>query len=486
MGDYYGYSPAQYANDFSWIGDIGKQIGQFATQIPELLEANRTIKENNNFKQMSYAASNKFIDNLDDGIVSNVASSMHLDAKDVSTARQKLKEMIPKFSDKTTNEEYAKQVVDSFYSPFMGAAHSEMGGGKLTVGDIIANTNYGVLQDAIRNTSQGKEYQNEQEYQKEFARKYGQQGEVQTGLDIQNKNSQQQNEQQYQTEQTRKQELGQKYAPVVEKYIKSGLSSDQVYAGVYKETNDPEVAKEAAAQVKAQEDNDLKTELRRMQDEARKALANQDKLAKVYDLDKIDRDIGTVESSIAKYEGIMANSKTMNSAEKANYKGTINLLKKQLAVYEKVKVNLIEHGGSFTQDEVNTARLRATQSVDPEAEQELIRKYNANVSQKEGGFSGGMIGRGDDQKRFKQAYYERFGKEAKFDNNGNPVPQMGESVNMNTGSTPTQDSVNTDLGKQKAIALIAALETAITKETDTNKISIARKKINDLKQQFGL
>jgi hypothetical protein len=226
-----------------------------------------------------------------------------------------------------------------------------------------------------------------------------------------------------------------------------------------------------------------------MQDDARKAIENQEKLSKVYDLDKIDKAIGTVEFSLAKYESIMANSKNMSSGEKANYKGTINLLKKQLAVYEKTKIKLIEAGGSVSPDEANKARLSAYGEVDRQyTEQDMIDKWTRNIKIKDGGYSGGTRGRDDDRERFKQEYIKRFGVAPKFDNKGNPISQQNQYGNFNPTVTQVQEvpNVSGGLAVQKAKNTINALESAIQKESDPKKIEQARSIIAQLKQQYNI
>lgn len=45
---FYGYDPSKYMKDFSWIGKMGSIIAQQAYKMPELIELNRSIKENAN------------------------------------------------------------------------------------------------------------------------------------------------------------------------------------------------------------------------------------------------------------------------------------------------------------------------------------------------------------------------------------------------------------------------------------------------------
>jgi hypothetical protein len=489
MNDYYGYNPSQYVNDFSWIGQIGQYVGKFASEMPELLEMNKQIKENNKMKEVLFSRSNQFVDKLTMAQLTKVASSMGLEYNTPEDAKIKLKEMIPKFGDKSTNEEYAGQIVNSFFGPVMQHAQSDKAGSPISIGDILNMVNEGNLQKSMLSTSMGQEYKEEQTYQKEFARKFGDSGEVRTEQDIRNKGQLTQEQALAEQELQRKQEYHAQIAPIVDEAIKSGKSSDQVYADVYKETNDPDMAKEAAAQVRNIEQDELKTELRKMQDDARKAIENQEKLSKVYDLDKIDKAIGTVEFSLAKYESIMANSKNMSSGEKANYKGTINLLKKQLAVYEKTKIKLIEAGGSVSPDEANKARLSAYGEVDRQyTEQDMIDKWTRNIKIKDGGYSGGTRGRDDDRERFKQEYIKRFGVAPKFDNKGNPISQQNQYGNFNPTVTQVQEvpNVSGGLAVQKAKNTINALESAIQKESDPKKIEQARSIIAQLKQQYNI
>jgi len=158
MADNYGYDPSRYIKDFSWIGNIGQDVAQFAHQVPELLQLNKQIKENNKFKDMSYSATNKFIDNMDDNVATNVVASMHLDVSSPDEAKQKLREMVPKFNNDTKHEDYAGQLVNNFYAPVYNAAKSNLGGGSLSFGDLITSDKEAkkkITQDQLRKLWQG-------------------------------------------------------------------------------------------------------------------------------------------------------------------------------------------------------------------------------------------------------------------------------------------------------------------------------------------
>lgn len=159
------YNPADYINDFSWVGDIGGYLGKFATEMPELLELNKNLHENNKFKEMTYSGLNQFINNMDKEGISNIASSMGIDSSDIEFARSELKKKIPQFTDTTDNKQYGKQLVDSFIVPFAQAAMSDAGGGAMTPGQIFAQIP-GQFTDAFAETTVGKNMQSDVDYEK--------------------------------------------------------------------------------------------------------------------------------------------------------------------------------------------------------------------------------------------------------------------------------------------------------------------------------
>ena len=157
----YGYNPKDYLQDFSWIGDIGQAISQTSLRMPELIELNKTIKENNKFKEMSWSASNQFIDQMDGEDLSKIASTMgymeavNSDDETYTNTRAKLKEMLPKFEDSSTNEDYAGKLTNAFFVPFLQAAQSKLG--NVSFGKLFGNLQSGAIQNAIRGTDVGKE-----------------------------------------------------------------------------------------------------------------------------------------------------------------------------------------------------------------------------------------------------------------------------------------------------------------------------------------
>lgn len=163
------YNPADYINDFSWVGDIGGYLGKFASEMPELLELNKNINENNKFKEMTYSGLNQFLNNMDKNSISNIASSMGIDSSDIEFARSELKKKIPQFTDTTDNKQYGKQLVESFIVPFAQAAMSDAGGGAMTPGQIFAQIP-GQFTDAFAETTVGKNMQSDIDYEKNRGR----------------------------------------------------------------------------------------------------------------------------------------------------------------------------------------------------------------------------------------------------------------------------------------------------------------------------
>lgn len=413
MSGFYGYNPGDFRTDFSWLGDIGAAVSKAANAFPELWDLNQQIKENRFFKQKAYTEILEWIDWLDDTKVTNIASSMGLqyDPNDPQQARNLLKQQIldpSKSSDKLSNEDYVKRLAIDSIAPIVEAAKAKANG-VLTEGDLFAGFKSGVTREAFKNyTTTGKAMMEDEQYNKSFQRS-GE--ELQRELDMRNQSQLGLNQKLYDIEQQRKQESGQRIAPIVDKIIRSGMSSDLVYAEVYKQTNDPEAAKEAAAQVRIREEQDLRTELRRMQDDARKAIQNQKDLVKVYDLSKVEDDLAKVNKDIALLSNnIKDKNMKDNPSAKADFEATIDLMKQQQRVLLNIKKELIKSGGSVTQDQYNKANLSATKKAEEDTpKQKMIDRYNS------GEYRSFWMSRKAEKEKFINEFKTRFGEEPTFE-----------------------------------------------------------------------
>lgn len=169
----YGYDPSKYLSDFSWLRDIGNSVSKFAYQVPELIDLNKQIKENNKAKDLIFSSVNRYIDKLDPKVISNIVSSMNLtngEVYDDRKARELLKTKIPKFSEKTKNEDYTQQVVD-YFTPIVRGAMSDAGGGKLEYADLMKGVDNESIAEGVNKSTFGKQQLEQQTYDKELARK---------------------------------------------------------------------------------------------------------------------------------------------------------------------------------------------------------------------------------------------------------------------------------------------------------------------------
>lgn len=202
MGDYYGYNPKDYQNNFDWIGDIGKTVSRFAGEMPELLELNKSIKENNMHKQRLFSEMSQGIDSFDDKALISIAQQMGIsevaqaDINDPNTgklAKEKLKKRLNalKFTEKDTNETYTKTLLDEFLIPATKAANRA----GITTGAFAAHFQNNNFTGAIEQTKEAQLEAKQQQYLTDKANKFGPGGEadlenqkrleLQSGLDKQ-------------------------------------------------------------------------------------------------------------------------------------------------------------------------------------------------------------------------------------------------------------------------------------------------------------
>jgi len=440
MSGFYGYNPGDFRTDFSWLGDIGAAVSKAANAFPELWDLNQQIKENRFFKQKAYTEILEWIDWLDDTKVTNIASSMGLqyDPNDPQQARNLLKQQIldpSKSSDKLSNEDYVKRLAIDSIAPIVEAAKAKANG-VLTEGDLFAGFKSGVTREAFKNyTTTGKTMMEDEQYQKTFDRRFRQGGELETELGIRNRSQLDLDQKQYDIEQQRSSDI---YAQV-DDIMSMVKRSDEVWSAPGLDQYDPKARERAYQILAAKEANELRLELKEMDQQIRQLQSTN----KPVSVDVFDDLITSIDAKIYQ-KGAQLDAHLKNKDAK---KASPNIYNQQT---EKIKRELEElkirqkkaydardtflNKGQFTIQSYNEASKQAEinyeTEIKPQEEKEMIDLFNNNVNMKFGGFSGGDLGRGDDLERFISAYKARFGV-APVIKDGKPIPQFG-------GSTGTQ------------------------------------------------
>jgi hypothetical protein len=441
MGGFYGYDPSLYRTDFSWLGDIGAAVSKAANAFPELWDLNQQIKENRFFKQKTYTEILEWIDWLDDTKVTNIASSMGLqyDPNDPQQARNLLKQQIldpSKLSDKLSNEDYVKRLAIDSIAPIVEAAKAKANG-VLTEGDLFAGFKSGVTREAFKNyTTTGKAMMEDAQYKKMFDRRFGRGGEMETELGMRNQFQLDLNQKQYDVEQQRSSDI---YAQV-DDIMSMVKRSDEVWSAPGLDQYDPKAREKAYETLAAKEANELRLELKDMDQRIRELQSTN----KPVSVDVFDDLITSIDTKIYQ-KGAQLDAHLKNKDAK---KASPNIYNQQT---EKIKRELEElkirqkkaydardtflDKGQFTTQSYNEASKQAEinyeTQIKPQEEKEMIDLFNNNVNMKFGGFSGGGPGRGDDLERFISAYKARFGV-APVIKDGKPIPQFGGSTGTQT------------------------------------------------------
>lgn len=438
MSGFYGYNPGDFRTDFSWLGDIGAAISKTANAFPELWDLNQQIKENRFFKQKAYTEIQEWIDWLDDTKVTNIASSMGLqyDPNDPQQARNLLKQQIldpSKLSDKLSNEDYIKRLAIDSIAPIVEAAKAKANG-VLTEGDLFAGFKSGVTREAFKNyTTTGKAMMEDEQYNKSFQRS-GE--ELQRELDMRNQSQLVLNQKLYDIERQRSSDI---YAQVndITSMVKR---SYEVWSAPGLDQYDPKAREKAYETLAAKEANELRLELKDMDQRIRQLQSTN----KPVSVDVFDDLITSIDTKIYQ-KGAQLDAHLKNKDAK---KASPNIYNQQT---EKIKRELEElkirqkkacdardtflDKGQFTTQSYNEASKQAEinyeTQIKPQEEKEMIDLFNNNVNMKFGGFSGGDFGRGDDLERFISAYKARFGV-APVIKDGKPIPQFGGSIGTQT------------------------------------------------------
>lgn len=438
MSGFYGYNPGDFRTDFSWLGDIGAAVSKAANAFPELWDLNQQIKENRFFKQKAYTEILEWIDWLDDTKVTNIASSMGLqyDPNDPQQARNLLKQQIldpSKSSDKLSNEDYVKRLAIDSIAPIVEAAKAKANG-VLTEGDLFAGFKSGVTREAFKNyTTTGKAMMEDEQYNKSFQRS-GE--ELQRELDMRNQSQLGLNQKLYDIEQQRSSDI---YAQVND-IMSMVKRSDEVWSAPGLDQYDPKAREKAYETLAAKEANELRLELKDMDQRIRQLQSTN----KPVSVDVFDDLITSIDTKIYQ-KGAQLDAHLKNKDAK---KASPNIYNQQT---EKIKRELEElkirqkkaydardtflDKGQFTTQSYNEASKQAEinyeTQIKPQEEKEMIDLFNNNVNMKFGGFSGGDFGRGDDLERFISAYKARFGV-APVIKDGKPIPQFGGSTGTQT------------------------------------------------------
>lgn len=186
---YYGYNPADFKTDFSWLGDIGAAVSKSAHVMPELWKLNQEIKENKFLKEKTYKEMTDWVDKFSDEEANAVAASMGLEYTNPMEAKAQLKQRMlnPSTLGEITNEEYIKRFATESIVPLYNAVSSEKNPNpNVDMGRLLARIPSGTVQEAFGGTSAGKSMNEQAAYDKSFNRRFGSGGEMETELGIRN------------------------------------------------------------------------------------------------------------------------------------------------------------------------------------------------------------------------------------------------------------------------------------------------------------
>ena len=125
----YGYNPAQYKQDFSWLGNIGQAVAATADKMPDLLQLNQHIHENQNFKQIAYQGMNDGIDKMsqtDPAMLNAIATHMGYNGNvDKESMADYIKSQIPKIAGESQDsKEYGFAVAQKVGIPMVDAINT--------------------------------------------------------------------------------------------------------------------------------------------------------------------------------------------------------------------------------------------------------------------------------------------------------------------------------------------------------------------------
>ena len=173
---FYGYDPSKYIRDFSWIGDIGDAVGRAAQKMPELIELNRQINEDDKYQEKTFEAANRWLDTMAENrpeLIDGLAISMGLvkaEDEDQSIERktEELRKLItqPTLGTKELNsKEYTMSIANDFFAPILNGAQSKFGP-EISMGELIEPLGTGQLASAVGGTKPVQNMQEEQRFGK--------------------------------------------------------------------------------------------------------------------------------------------------------------------------------------------------------------------------------------------------------------------------------------------------------------------------------
>ena len=177
----YGYDPSRFINDYSWIGDIGRVVSKTASKIPELVEYNKQLHTNTQFKRMNYEAMSQMIGNLEGDQLAKVALGFGVTIpkgglpegeSHYDYLRKRLQEKVPTFHDTMDNKEYAHQVANQFAAPMAKLIFD----GTMNYSDFFdwKQGLPGDMQEPIAQSSMGQQMSQEREHQRGIAQEEAQ------------------------------------------------------------------------------------------------------------------------------------------------------------------------------------------------------------------------------------------------------------------------------------------------------------------------
>lgn len=120
---YYGYNPADYLKDYSWIGDIGQTVAQFAHKMPEIVKFNQSVKQNRQHNTETHMAMQewvKWMSTEDPEVWNAVAKGYGVEPgqlKGILTGQLRAPQ------ENEQNEKYTRAVFNDFAIPLMRAGN---------------------------------------------------------------------------------------------------------------------------------------------------------------------------------------------------------------------------------------------------------------------------------------------------------------------------------------------------------------------------
>lgn len=456
----YGYDPSRFINDYSWVGKIGDALSRTALAMPELMEYNKQLHTNNQFKQLNYSAVSNMFNKMESDKLTRLATSMGIDYQNEDEARQKMVEMIPQYDDKTSNADYAKLLADNLIVPIFSKATSDsFPGGKMSPSDFLEFGWSSEIENSLKGTDTYAQHEDQRQYQTQLERKTSEE-EAQFNKDRQR---------------------GRDDAPIVQSVINGGYTADAAYGEILEKTGDEALAKEVHGIIRSREMDKLNKDYKDAQTRY-KRLSNQ-KTLKTYDFGRLTNELRQVRAEQHRYNKDMEN---FDKGSEAYTNAEVLLMQAQVAEREiQAALKYLAKNPQATDEDVNAARAIGAANINPEDEQQFIRDF-MNGEYEESGIGKlwpGNWGKKDDLKRLQEEYKKRFRKDLQYektDDGYRIIPRYGEPINIDSAvSKPSISGGLTDK-KVKAQAARDKLMQVMQKEPNHPKIEEIKKKIKEL------